>query len=95
MQTKRFALIPELNATLSRDTQKRPWENRYTYGAGIRLAAPVAGGVLSFIPGYECGNQYRGAPVRNASGCGPSGKVEYRIYFGSKNPENQGKNPNR
>ena len=61
------------------DTDNHPWNNRYSYGAGLKVAAPWKSGVVSVQAGYICAKQYAG-PVTvgtPSSYCGPGISLDF------------------
>jgi len=71
----RVSFIPTANLQMGFDTDRNPWNNRYTYGGGLKVAVPWKSGVLDFRGGYECAHQYAGVPVAGGSRCGPGFSV--------------------
>jgi hypothetical protein len=73
----RVSLIPQGFLQVGVDSDKKPWNNRATYGGDFKLAIPWKSGTVDFQAGYECADQYRGVrtPGTPTSMCGPAFKV--------------------
>jgi hypothetical protein len=59
------------------DSQNKPWNNRYIYGGGLKVALPWSRGVGDVQGGYECARTHdnHGVPI-GSSMCGPTVKVD-------------------
>ena len=71
----RVSIIPTGSFQLGFDTDKNPWNNRYTYGGGLKVAIPWKSGVLDFRGEYQCATQYAGVAMAGGSRCGPGFSV--------------------
>lgn len=76
------SIIPDGLAQFGFDTYKNPWNNRYTYGGGLKLAFPWKSGVMDIQGGYYCATQYVGTPVAGGSRCGPG--FSWNIWTGGR-----------
>lgn len=74
-KVKGVSLIPTGIFQLGFDTDKNPWNNRYTYGGGVKIAIPWRAGVLDFQGVYQCATQYAGVGMAGGSRCGPGFSV--------------------
>lgn len=72
---KGISLIPTATSLLTFDTNKYPWNNRYTYGGGLKVAFPRGSGVFDLQGGYQCAKQYAGPMMAGGSRCGPGFSV--------------------
>ncbi len=73
---KRVSLIPNGWGQIGADTQDNPWNNRLTYGGGLKIAIPWRSGTFDVVGGYECAQQYRGiSSSTSANACGPIVRV--------------------
>ncbi len=68
----KLSIIPDGWGTIGWDTKKEFWNNRYSYGGGLKLATSWKQIAFDLTGGYECATQYRGP---SASACGPTVKV--------------------
>ena len=71
------SFIPQGTFRISIDTDKNPWNNRYTYGGGLKISFPWNTGVVNFVPGYECAKTYRISGAKQGSVCGPSARLDF------------------
>jgi hypothetical protein len=71
------SIIPTGRLQFGFDTYGNPWNNRYTYGGGLKVAIPWKSGVMDFQGGYYCATQYVGAPVAGGSRCGPGFSINF------------------
>jgi LysM repeat protein len=62
------------------DSDKNPWNRRYMYGGGLKIAVPFKSSVVDVQGGYMCARQYSGAPSVSGTGCGPA--VSLNIWTG-------------
>jgi hypothetical protein len=62
-----FSTVPYVAATAGFDSQRRGWENRVSYDAGVKLVRPIVGGVV------EAGVAHRGQRyvLTNTAGSSP------------------------
>ncbi len=72
-----ISLIPTATSLLTFDTDKKPWNNRYTYGGGLKIAFPWKSGILDFQGGYQCAKQYAGISMTGGSRCGPGFSMNF------------------
>jgi hypothetical protein len=71
------SFIPTGRFQFGFDTYGNPWNNRYTYGGGLKVAFPWKSGIMDFQGGYYCATQYVGTPVAGGSRCGPGFGVNF------------------
>ncbi len=75
------SLIPMGWGQFGFDTKGNFWNNRYTYGGGLKIAIPWNTGVVDVVGGYECAKQHDGGkPSSVAAVCGPA--VRFDIWTG-------------
>jgi hypothetical protein len=67
----RVSVIPQGTFQMGFDTDKNAWNNRYTYGGGVKIAIPWRTAAFDVQGGYECAQQYRGLGSNGPSVCGP------------------------
>lgn len=72
----RVSLIPTATFQGWTDSDKNPWNRRYMYGGGLKIAIPVGNGIVDLQGGYMCAKQYSGAPS-SGTGCGPAVSVNF------------------
>jgi hypothetical protein len=45
-RSRMFSVVPYSGGAISFDSKRRPWENRLSYDAGVKLVRPMVGGVV-------------------------------------------------
>jgi hypothetical protein len=45
-RSRLFSIVPYAGSTVSFDSKRRPWENRVSYDAGVKIVRPLVGGVV-------------------------------------------------
>jgi hypothetical protein len=76
-KVKGVSLIPTTTFIETFDTDGNPWNRRYSYGGGLKVAIPWKTGTVSVQGGYMCAKQYSGAPMAGANNCGPSISLDF------------------
>jgi hypothetical protein len=76
VKTKRLSLIPDAWGQVGFDSQGKPWNRRYLYGAGMKVSVPWSAGVLAVTAGYECAKEYGNSATSSSAMCGPRLSVD-------------------
>lgn len=76
----RVSFIPTASVQAWTDSDKNPWNRRYMYGGGLKVAIPFKASIVDVQGGYMCAKQYSGAPSISGTGCGPA--ISLNIWTG-------------
>lgn len=80
----RVSLIPTATVQVGVDSDKNPWNRRYMYGGGLKVAVPWKSGIVDVQGGYMCAKQYAGTPLSRFSNCGPAVSLNFWTGWGRR-----------
>jgi len=80
----RVSIIPTGAIQVGADSDKNPWNRRYMYGGGLKVAVPWKSGIVDVQGGYMCAKQYAGTPLSRMNSCGPAISLNFWTGWGRR-----------